>query len=252
MQNHFTIIIDSCNHEQWINKCLDTCLSQKYDNYEVILVDAKSDDKTFEIAQEYAKDFKNLKVYQNEKRLPQVANFLWLTKLCQPNTICVSVDSDDWLKHGKVLQVLNEVYNSGNIFMTYGSYIEFCGDDKPLRDVSWHYHAYPDDVIKNNSFREYKWVASHLRTWRRELLLKINIEDFKREDGEWFDTAGDQAIMLPMLELSGNKSRHISETLLVYNTANQQRDGATNEPRQVALANYIRAKKKYNPIDNLD
>ena len=53
MQNHFTIIVDSFNHEKWISRCLDSCLSQKYNNYEVILVDALSTDKTFEIAKEY-------------------------------------------------------------------------------------------------------------------------------------------------------------------------------------------------------
>ena len=52
MQNHFTIIVDSFNHEKWISRCLDSCLSQKYNNYEVILVDALSTDKTFEIAKE--------------------------------------------------------------------------------------------------------------------------------------------------------------------------------------------------------
>lgn len=252
MQNHFTIIIDSCNHEQWIERCLDTCLTQRYDNYEVVLVDAVSDDKTYEIAKKYAENFKSLRIYQNEIRLPQVANFLWLAELSKPNTICVSVDSDDWLKHGKVLNKLNDVYNSGDVWMTYGSYLEYSGDDMSLKDVSWHYNAYPDDIIKNNSFREYKWVASHLRTFRRELLLKINKEDLKRSDGKWLDTTGDQAIIFPMLEMSGGKSRHISEPLLVYNVANQQRDGATNEPRQLELSNYIRAKKRYDLIQSLD
>jgi glycosyltransferase involved in cell wall biosynthesis len=246
MENHFTIIIDSCNHEQWIERCLNTCLTQRYSNYDVILVDACSDDKTYEIAKKYSERFKNFKVFQNEKRLPQVANFLWLTELSKPNTICVSIDSDDWFKHNKVLQKLNDVYNSGEVWMTYGTYEEF-----PYRNVSHIYREYPKDIIENNSFREYQWLGSHLRTFRRELFLKINIEDFKKEDGEWLDTAGDQAIMLPMLELSGNKSRYISDILYVYNVANTSRDGAINEKRQVELANYVRSKKKYNVINTL-
>lgn len=247
MENHFTIIIDSCNHEDWIERCLNTCLTQKYNNYEVVLVDAVSDDKTFEIAKDYEKEFKNLRLYQNKIRLPQVANFLWLAELSKPKTICVSIDSDDWLKNSKVLQKLNEVYNSGDVWMTYGTYEEF-----PYRSVSHIYKAYPDDVIKNKTFREYQWLASHLRTFRRELIFKINVEDFKREDGQWLDTAGDQAIMLPMLELVGDKSRYISDILYVYNVANVTRDGAINEPRQVALANYVRAKKKYETLKSLE
>ena len=251
MNNHFTIIVDSCNHEDWIEKCLNTCLTQKYDNYEVILMDAKSDDKTFEIAKRYASDFKNFKVYQNEVRLPQVANFLLLTELSIPGTICVSIDSDDWLKHSQVLAELNDVYNSGDVWMTYGLYVEYKGNNEPLRDVTWHYKSYPDDVIKNNSFREYAWLASHLRTWRRELLLKIKQEDLKLWNKEWLDTTGDQAIMLPMLEMAAERSRYVSKPNYVYNTSNVDRDSAKNEKRQVELEKYIRTKKKYQRIDNI-
>ena len=246
MENFFTIAIDTCNHKDWIERCINSCVTQKYKNFEVILVDAVSDDNTFEIAKKCAEDFPNLKVYQNEVRIPQVANFLWLAELSKPGSIVVSVDGDDWLKNGKVLQKLNEVYNSGDVWMTYGSYEEF-----PYRDVSFAYHAYPDNVIKNNSFREYRWVASHLRTFKRELLLKVDHSAFKREDGNWLDTAGDQAIMLPMLEMSGERSRHISEALYVYNVANVTRDGALNEARQVELANYVRSKPKYQRLENL-
>lgn len=246
MNNFFTIAIDTCNHQDWIEKCLNTCLTQKYDNFEVVLVDAISDDKTFEIAQKYAGEFKNLRVYQNEKRIPQVANFLWLAELSAPGSIVVSVDGDDWLKNSKVLQKLNDVYNSGEVWMTYGTYEEY-----PYRSVSHIYRSYPKEVIENNSFREYQWLASHLRTFRRELLLSIDKESFKRADGEWLDTAGDQAIMLPMLELSGNRSRYISDISYVYNVANVTRDGALNESRQIELANYVRSKEKYKPLEKL-
>jgi len=246
MENFFTIAIDTCNHEDWIERCLNTCLTQKYNNFEVILVDAISDDKTYEICKKYSEEFSNLKIYQNEKRLPQVANFLWLTELSKPGSIVVSIDGDDWLKNNRVLKNLNEVYNSGEVWMTYGTYEEY-----PYRSVSHIYKSYPDDVIKNNSFREYQWLASHLRTWRRELLLKVDVKEFKREDGEWLDTTGDQAIMFPMLELSGDRSRYVPEVSYVYNVANTTRDGASNEKRQLELSNYLRSKKRFEKLNSL-
>jgi len=247
MDNFFTIAIDTCNHQDWIERCLNTCLTQKYDNYEVILVDAISTDNTFDIAKKYAADFPDkLKIYQNEKRLPQVANFLWLTELSKPGSIVVSVDGDDWLKNSKVLQTLNEVYNSGEVWMTYGTY-----EENPYRSVSHIYKKYPDETITNNSFRDYQWLASHLRTWRRELLLKVSLDAFKREDGEWLDTAGDLSIMFPMLEMSGNRSRYISDIMYVYNVANTTRDGALNEKRQLELDRYVRSKTRYQKIETL-
>lgn len=246
MENFFTLAIDTCNHEDWIERCLNTCLTQKYNNFEVILVDAISDDKTYDIAKKYSEEFSNLKIYQNEKRLPQVANFLWLTELSKPGSIVVSIDGDDWLKNNKVLKNLNEVYNSGEVWMTYGTYEEY-----PYRSVSHIYKSYPEDVIKNNSFRDYQWLASHLRTWRRELLLKVDIKEFKREDGEWLDTTGDQAIMFPMLEFSGDRSRYVPEVSYVYNVANTTRDGASNEKRQLELSNYLRSKKRLEKLNSL-
>lgn len=246
MDNFFTIAIDTCNHQDWIERCLNTCLTQKYDNYEVILVDAISTDNTFNIAKEYAAKFDRLKIYQNEKRLPQVANFLWLTELAKPGSIVVSVDGDDWLKNSKVLQRLNEVYNSGDVWMTYGTY-----EEHPYRSVSHIYKKYPDETIASNGFRDYQWLASHLRTWRRELLLKVNHDAFKREDGEWLDTAGDLSVMFPMLEMSGERSRYISDIMYVYNVANMSRDGALNESRQRELDRYVRAKKRYQKIEIL-
>jgi len=246
MNNHFTIAIDTCNHKDWIERCISTCVTQKYDNFDVILVDAISDDNTFEISKKLAEDFDNLEVYQNEVRIPQVANFLWLTKKAKEGSIIVSIDGDDWLKSNKVLQKLNDVYNSGEVWMTYGTYEEF-----PYRDVSSIYQPYPQEVIDSNSFREHRWLASHLRTWRRELLLKVDEKDLKRDDGEWLDTTGDQAVMLPMLELSGNRSRHISEVHYIWNASNTTRDGAINESRQVELSNYIRAKEKYTTLNEL-
>lgn len=246
MENFFSIVIDTCNHEKWIAKCIDSCISQNYNNYEIIIVDAISDDNTYKICDEYKNKNSKIKLYQNEVRLPQVANFIWLSELSKDNSIIVSVDGDDWLKHENVLTKLNEVYNSDTVWMTYGTYEEY-----PYRDVTYHYHSYPQDVISKNSFREYKWLGSHLRTFRKNLIMKINQSDLKGDDGNWLSTTGDQAIMLPMLEMSHDKSRYIPEILYVYNVSDNSRDSAINEQKQIDLANYIRSKKKYNKIDKI-
>ena len=130
--------------------------------------------------------------------------------------------------------------------MTYGRYEEY-----PYNDVSSSYYAYPQDVVQRNLFREYRWMASHLRSYRRDLFLKIKEDDFKLSDGEWLDVTGDQAFMLPMLEMSGERSRFIPDILYVYNVANPTRDGATKVGRQEEVARYIRLKEKYNRLESL-
>lgn len=243
---YFSIIIDTYNHEQWIQKCIESCVSQNYNNFEVIVLDALSTDKTFQICKELQQKYTNLKVFQNETRQPQVANFINLSKLATDESILVSVDGDDWLKNENVLTKLNEIYTSGEVWMTYGTYQEF-----PYRNVSNHYHKYPNIIVEKNDFRSYKWLASHLRTFKKELILKIRLDDLKDDNGEWLSTTGDQAIMLPMLEMSGEKSRYIEEILYVYNVSDVNRDTNLNEKKQIEIANYIRRKNKYQRLEKL-
>lgn len=244
MENYFSIVINACNQKDWISKCIESCLSQDYDNFEVLMVDALSDDQTFEIAKKYENNSK-FKLFQNEKRVPQIANISFLTKNSKEKSIIVTVDGDDHLINSKVLNKLNTIYSDSNVWMTYGNFVNSRG-----QLPGWVY-AYPESVISNNWFREYDWLATHLRTYRRELFLKIDEEDFKR-DGEWMVTTGDQAFMIPMLEMSGARSKFIPEPLYVYNDSLVSNDTNTNRHNQIEMANYIRRnKKKYKTISSI-
>ena len=142
------------------------------------------------------------------------------------------------------LNKLNDIYTD-DIWMTYGNFETFQG-----HKAGWVY-KYPDMIIENNLFREYDWLGTHLRTYRKELFMKINVEDFKR-NGEWMFTTGDQAFMIPMLEMAGKKSVFIDEPLYVYNDLLESNDSNQNRHKQIEMSNYIRLyKKKYTPLKKL-
>ena len=61
-----SIIIRTKNEERWITSCLKNIKKQTYKNYEIIIVDNFSDDKTVE----KAKQFKISKVIKIKKFLP--------------------------------------------------------------------------------------------------------------------------------------------------------------------------------------
>ncbi|QLH04898.1 glycosyl transferase [Nitrosopumilus oxyclinae] len=52
-----SIILPARNEEEFIEKCLDSLVKQNYENYEIIVVDDSSEDKTGEIISEYAKKY---------------------------------------------------------------------------------------------------------------------------------------------------------------------------------------------------
>ena len=49
----FSILISSYNKGKYIKKCIDSCLSQTERNYEIILFDNNSTDKTSNILNKY-------------------------------------------------------------------------------------------------------------------------------------------------------------------------------------------------------
>ena len=245
--NHFTIIITGYNVEKWINQCLESALKQNYKNFDVIFIDAESTDQTNNIVKDYCNKYSNLKLIRNEKRKYQIENIKIGCLNAKDNSICVSLDGDDWLKNENVLNVLNNVY-SDDIWMTYGLYENF-----PFtRDISNLYYPYPNEVIINNAFRKYNFLASHLRTWRKELFLKINDSDLQDEYGKYFEMTGDVAIMIPMLEMAGIHSIHIHEVLYVYNGTNPISDHLVDQTKQIETDKIIRGRTVYNKLEKLN
>lgn len=243
--NHFTIAITTCQEEQWIAKCIDSCLSQKYPHFDVLLQDAVSQDRTYDIARRYEKTHANFRAVRSEARLPQVFNVLALTRLARDASIIVSIDGDDFLKHDDVLGRLNDVYDSGEVWLTYGSH----ESASTGRRADWTYE-YPEWVVREGAYRDHDWLASHLRTYRKELFLRIREDDLKR-DGAWMNTTGDQAFMLPMLEMAGDRHRYVHDVLYVYNDLNMHNDSNTNRDKQREMERFIKAKPRYDRLASL-
>lgn len=79
------------------------------------------------------------------------------------------IDGDACLKHENILSKLNEVYDSAEIWLTYGAHeIASTGGR-----ADWAYE-YPEVVVEGNSYRDYDWLVTQLRTFRKELFLKTD------------------------------------------------------------------------------
>ena len=71
----FSIIVPIYNVEKYLKKCLDSILKQTYNNYEVILVCDKCDDKSLDIVDKYIKKNHNfIKIYKEKTGLAKARN----------------------------------------------------------------------------------------------------------------------------------------------------------------------------------
>lgn len=246
--NHISIVISTRNAAQYVDRCLDSAIGQDYPDYEIIFIDAQSSDGTYEKALEYVGKFDSIRVIQNEQRKYQGENIRIGAEMSSPKSIVITLDGDDWFPHTDVLSRINREYNKYDCWMTYGTYEEF-----PFRDISSHYHEYPLDVRQNKTFRSYKWLASHLRTFRRELFLKINPEDMKDPTtGDYVSMAPDLSFQFPMLEMCGtDKSRYIPDILYVYNRENPMNESKQGQEEINRIESLLRSLTPYETLDKL-
>ena len=236
----FNIVVPVFNSEMYLEKCLNSIVKQTHQRFQVQVVDDCSSDSSYEIANSICEKNKNFKLFRNPRRIGSLNNIfnLLYTKIEEPSkTIDVIIDGDDYLYSSDVLNIIEEKYIKTNCLITYGSHISSKGVLGK---------KYPKIIRKLNLFRKYFWYASHLKTFRHDLWLSINPQDFLNKNREYFSVASDLAIMFPMLEMAGNRQEFISEILYCYNDKNPISDHKIRRKEQILSAKEIRQKKRYN------
>ena len=103
-----SIVLPVYNREKLLPKAIESCLNQTFKDFELIIIDDCSKDKSFEIAKEYAKQDQRIKVIRNEpnKRLPASLNIAFKEARGQYFTWT----SDDNLLHENALEKMNDVF----------------------------------------------------------------------------------------------------------------------------------------------
>lgn len=66
MSNKFSIIIPTMNSQRYLVKCLESVEKQDYENYEIIIIDKNSTDKTLEIISKFKKTNKRIFLYRQK------------------------------------------------------------------------------------------------------------------------------------------------------------------------------------------
>lgn len=247
MKNHFTILITSYNVESWAEKNISSALKQNYHNYDILLIDDASTDKTFKIVERCCEETSsycsNIKTIKNSFNKGKMENVYSAMDVIKDGSIIIILDGDDWLAHENVLSVLNNVYDE-NVWMTSGSYVENISKRIVNPKI--------DDDYWEGVMRHKTWETSHLSTFRKELFLKIKCKHLMKKTGEFFSTTSDQAMMWPILEMSGKKHfRVINEVLYVYNRSNPLSDDRAFRRDQLETERVIRNMKPYEPLETL-
>jgi len=96
-ENSISIAMAVYNGENYLARQIESILSQTLIPNEIIICDDASTDSTFDIALNYAKKDKRVKVYRNRDRLGLVKNFEKALSLCNGKYIAFSDQDDIWI-----------------------------------------------------------------------------------------------------------------------------------------------------------
>ena len=86
------------NGERYLVECIESVLTQTYQNWEYVIVNNCSTDRTFEIAESFRKKDKRIRIHNNDKFLNVIQNFNnALRQISAESKHCKMVCADDFL-----------------------------------------------------------------------------------------------------------------------------------------------------------
>lgn len=126
-----SIITLTYNHEEYISKCIESVISQTYADWEEIIIDDGSSDRTREIIASF-KD-KRIRYYHLEHRgFDYIGeNYNYALRLCRGEYIAI-LEGDDFWPKDKIEKCV-KFFNDPEVIMVYGLTQEVTWDRKPTK-----------------------------------------------------------------------------------------------------------------------
>jgi glycosyltransferase involved in cell wall biosynthesis len=122
-----SIITPTHNHQCFIGQCIDSVLAQTYENWELIIVDDGSTDRTREIVQDYAEKDKRIKTFfqpnKGPRRLDETYNLA--LENSQGEWVAILEGDDYWFPQKLEVQL---AAHTEQTTVSYGVYVDRLGE----------------------------------------------------------------------------------------------------------------------------
>jgi len=136
-----SVVTPVYNGEDFLAECIESVLKQTYQNYEYIIVNNCSTDRTLQIALDYAQKDSRIRVHNNEKFVAVIANHNIAFGLISPEAkYCKVVSADDFIFPDCISRMV-ELAEANPSVGIVGSY-QLSGDL-----VRWQGFRYPRAVV---------------------------------------------------------------------------------------------------------
>ena len=224
-------IIPMFNAAPHVSDLIKSLQSQKNSNWEAVLIDDMSEDDTIFMVNHCVGNDERFKFIVNKEKKWALKNVVEHSKNADKNNIIAVLDGDDMLCNENTVQIILDAYSDADIDTAW------TGQKWDIEDLN-----ISRELPKNINPYEYYWVSSHLKTFRANLIHKINNENFKDMNGNWFVRGYDQALYLPLLYIS-KKRKYINEICYFYRiNSNSIKHRVWKEQDQMKTVKLVRAR----------
>ena len=142
-----SIIMPTYNSTDTVVESIQSVLSQTYKNWELIIVDDRSTDNTWQVIQTYADKYDNIRVYQNKENLGAGASRNFAIKKAKGRFIAF-LDSDDLWTEDKLAEQIPFMLEN-NYPLTYTHYSRFTSEEELSVVTAPEYTTYKKLMYSN-------------------------------------------------------------------------------------------------------
>lgn len=210
-----SLILPIYNVEKYLKECLESILNQSYKNYELIIVDDGSIDRSMAIVNEYRNKFKDIKILTQKNKGVSEARNLALENA--EGEYILFVDSDDFLKCDMIEKLISTTMETDSDIVISNYYLYY--DENK-------YEKFLKGMPLFKIYENYEVIDMMLKyiiqgqLWNKLFKLSLLKENnFKFEKGRYIQD------IFPVFKVinKANKISYIDEALYFY----RQREGST-------------------------
>lgn len=130
-----SVIVPVYNAEKYLHCCIDSILAQTFTNFELLLINDGSKDRSGVICDEYAKKDNRIRVFHKENGGVSSARNLGIEKAL--GTWISFVDSDDWIEPNMLEEVLQNAINNNAELVFVDLMYHFASETKVYKTYRW-------------------------------------------------------------------------------------------------------------------
>ena len=142
-----SIIVPVYNVEKYLKKCIESLIGLEIDNYEIILINDGSTDKSLEICETYSKKYPKLIKVINQKNKGLSESRNTGLKIAKGEYVYF-IDSDDFIEKDKFEDCFKTLVNNNSDVLIFGYYFE--DENNQYNETRYSYISAGDKLYESN------------------------------------------------------------------------------------------------------